>query len=368
MTSSFDGGMTLADRMRRHAQDRTHLYGELMRAMADDWEAGGPVRTICRGWENAPTGAVVQLRLLAGLFRIVLTGRAPELEPYYPCLGGDAPPSEAWPKVRPVLSAHVDELRAALDVAPQTNEVGRSTALVVGLFEAVRRSGLTRVRLLEPGASAGLNLLVDQIRFVGEGWSFGPEQSPLVMADCFEGPVVPTEFTVVDRRGCDLEPVDATTDEGALRLRSFVWPFQLERHERLVHALRIARTHPPVVDQASASDWLGNQVAIPPADDTVTVVWQSITRQYWPADEVVAVGEAVLDAATRMPLAWVAMEYPDDGVEAHVTLSGLGEDGSPSTDDVVLGQVGDHGVPMVMRDGRTAAAKPRGPAQQMPRS
>ena len=77
--------------------------------------------------------------------------------------------------MRPVLSAHVDELHAALDIAPQTNEVGRSTALVVGLFAAVRRSGLTRVRLLDRGASAGLNLLVDQIRFVGEGWSFGPE-------------------------------------------------------------------------------------------------------------------------------------------------------------------------------------------------
>ena len=96
-----------------------------------------------------------------------------------------------------------------------------------------------------------------------------------------------------------------------------------------------------------------DRLATPPDDDTVTVVWQSITRQYWPADEVVAVGEAVRDAATRMPLAWVAMEYPEDGLQANVTLSGLAEDGSPSTEDVVLGQVGDHGVPMVT----TGAAK-----------
>jgi hypothetical protein len=363
VTTSFDGGLTLADRMRRHAQDHTHLYGELMRAMADDWEAGGPVRDICRGWEEAPTGAVVQLRLLAGLFRIVLTGRAPELQPYYPCLGGDTPASEAWEHVRPVLAAHVGELHDALDVAPQTNEIGRSTALVVGLFEAVRRTGLTHVRLLEPGASAGLNLLVDRIRFVGTDWAFGPEDSPLVMSDCFEGPVVPEDFTVVERRGCDLEPVDATTDEGALRLRSFVWPFHLDRHDRLVHALELARANPPRVDRASASGWLVDQLAYPPDDGILTVVWQSITRQYWPAEEVAAVGAAIRDAITRMPLAWIAMEYPDGGTHAHVTLSGLAGDGSPSSDDVLLGHVGDHGVPMVTPDGRTAAAKPRRPAQ-----
>jgi hypothetical protein len=97
------------------------------------------VRAICRGWEDAPAGAVIQLRLLARLFRIVLTGRAPELVPYYPCLGGTAPPAEAWPVVRPVLAGHVDELREALEVAPQTNEVGRSTALLVGLPSPPRR-------------------------------------------------------------------------------------------------------------------------------------------------------------------------------------------------------------------------------------
>lgn len=170
----FDAGPTPADRMRSHAADHQHLYGHLLRGLADDWEAGGPTREILRGWEAAPEGSVVQLRLLAGLFRIVLTGRALELVPYYLCLGGEEPPSEAWPHVRDVLGRHTDELHNALDVAPQTNEVGRSTALLVGLFAAVRRTGLSRIRLLEPGASAGLNLLVDQFRFVNPDWEFGP--------------------------------------------------------------------------------------------------------------------------------------------------------------------------------------------------
>ena len=46
----WDQGGTLADRFRRHAGDASHLYGYAMRGMADDWEAGGPVRTVFAGY------------------------------------------------------------------------------------------------------------------------------------------------------------------------------------------------------------------------------------------------------------------------------------------------------------------------------
>jgi hypothetical protein len=91
--------------------------------MADDWEAGGPIRLICRGYEKAPRGAVIHLRLLAGVFRLVLTGRAPELVRFYPCLGGTAPASRAWPVMSNVIGALIEEMHAALAVPPQTNEV-----------------------------------------------------------------------------------------------------------------------------------------------------------------------------------------------------------------------------------------------------
>lgn len=115
---AFDAGATLADRFRTHAGDRDHLYAFLIRAMADDWEAGGPVRRVLRGHEDAPPGALLQLRLLAGVFRLVLTGRAPELVRFYPCLGGVDPPEQAWPVVRAVIREHVEELAGALDVSP----------------------------------------------------------------------------------------------------------------------------------------------------------------------------------------------------------------------------------------------------------
>ena len=79
---SWDRGDTLADRFRSHAGAACHLYGHAMRGMADDWEAGGPVRTICAGYEQAPPGSALPLRLLAGVFRLVLTDQAPELVPF----------------------------------------------------------------------------------------------------------------------------------------------------------------------------------------------------------------------------------------------------------------------------------------------
>ncbi|HTZ43976.1 MAG TPA: DUF2332 family protein, partial [Jatrophihabitans sp.] len=159
---------TLADRFRRHAALLpSGLYQTLIRAMADDWEAGGVVAEICRDWADSSSAEIVQLRLLAGLQRLVLDRTEPQLAMYYPNLGGTASPSHAWADVEPVLRRHVPELRAALEIAPQTNEPGRSVALLVGLFDAVRRSGLPSVRLLEVGASAGLNLLVDRFHYSG---------------------------------------------------------------------------------------------------------------------------------------------------------------------------------------------------------
>jgi hypothetical protein len=115
-SSHWDAGETLAERFRAHARDAEHLYGYAIRGMADDWDSSGPVREVCRGYEQAPRGAVIHLRLLAGVFRLVLTGRASKLVRFYPCLGGTAPASQVWPVMRQVIGAHVEEMHAALAV------------------------------------------------------------------------------------------------------------------------------------------------------------------------------------------------------------------------------------------------------------
>jgi hypothetical protein len=116
----------------------------------------------------------VHVRLLAAIHRLVLTGALRSWLSSIRTLGGSADPSGAWLVFEPVLAQHVEELREALHVPPQTNEVGRSAALLVGLFHAVRRTELSNVRLLEPGSSAGLNLLVDGFYFAAGAPETGP--------------------------------------------------------------------------------------------------------------------------------------------------------------------------------------------------
>lgn len=335
-------GVTLADRFRGHFGHTDHLYGALLAEMAADWDVGGVTWELFEGWQDAPPQQMPHLRLLAGLFRIVLRGDAPHLEGFYPALGGDLDPHDAWAAVRPVLAAHVDELRGSLTQAPQTNEPARTVALLIGLAEAVRRSGLRRVRLLEPGASGGLGLLVDRYRFHGDGWAAGPADGPLVVEGCGAAGFEPAPFEVVDRRGCDVAPVDASSTEGGIYLTSFVWPWQLDRHARLAAALLVARDHPVVVDRAPASQWVAEQLADPVADDVLTVVWHSVTRMYWPAEESAAVAAAVEEARSRMPVAHVALEHD------WALVDGADAPGLPllELDGDVLG-VGDHHGPPV---------------------
>jgi hypothetical protein len=355
----WDSGDTLADRFRAHAGDTEHLYGYAMRGMADDWEAGGPTQLVCRGYETAPHGAVIQLRLLAGVFRLVLTGRTPELGPYYPCLGGTDPASHAWPVMREVIAAHIAELHEALTVAPQTNEVGRAAALLAGLFDIVATSGVRRIALLELGASAGLNLLVDRYHFESRDWRFGPADSPVQLIGAIEGPVNLQSFEIVDRAGCDLHPVDAGTATGRLLLRSFVWPFDLHRHERLAAALRVAASQPQVrIDHAAASDWLPRTLgAVSP--NALPVVWHSITQLYWPSAELAAV-EAILDRYGRMHrLAEVSMEFDLTGprhAKPEIRTRLWNPDAAHSPRHRRLGTVHDHGIPVTL----ARAGQPKG--------
>ena len=115
---------------------------------------------------------------------------------------------------------------------------------------------------------------------------------------------------ITERRGCDLHPVDVTAAEGRLLLTSFVWPFDIDRHQRLAAALRIAADHPVRIDAATAGDWLAEQLEVD--HDGLTVVWQSITQLYWPAAEVQAVDALVSSHGRRGRLARVAMEFPPD--------------------------------------------------------
>ena len=93
---------------------------------------------------------------------------------------------------------------------------------------------------------------------------------------------------IVARAGCDRHPLDPGDPEDRLTLLSYIWPDELDRIERMRRALDIAASDPPTVAAQAASAWLGSQLAIS-TEGELTVVWQSIFRQYVDSDEWAAV-------------------------------------------------------------------------------
>ncbi|HEV2309618.1 MAG TPA: DUF2332 domain-containing protein, partial [Acidimicrobiia bacterium] len=248
------------------------FYAVLLRRMADDVDAGGPTWDLLGATADDPVGFVPQLRLLGGVHALVLRGQAPELAARYPSCGGDGDAAAAWPAVRALLSDRRDELVPWLARPPQTNEVGRAAALIVGLLTATAETRLP-VRLLEIGASAGLNLRLDRFWYEADGVGAGDPESPVRFVDSWQErrPPLDAPLRVESRLGCDRDPIDSTSEEGRIALLAYTWPDMAERLALLRAALEVAARVPAVVEQADFVSWLPTQLA-EPVPGRVTVV------------------------------------------------------------------------------------------------
>lgn len=273
----------LAGRLRWQAAGCTFLgspfYGALLEDAAADLERNGPVWEVLREYGNEHQDSATALRLMGAVHRLVLTGQLPELARHYPSAGGDADAGAAWPLFRDALAERRDEIAGLVGRGCQTNEVGRSAALLGGFLEVAHRTHLP-LRILEVGASAGLNMLWDRFRYESAAGGWGDETSPVRFTNVFDAPP-PLKRTaeVVERRGCDLNPIDPTTDDGALTLRSFVWADQLGRLALLDGAIEVARREPAHVDRANAADFLQRELSTP-RSGMATVVYHSVFWQY----------------------------------------------------------------------------------------
>ncbi|MDD9347282.1 MULTISPECIES: DUF2332 family protein [unclassified Mumia] len=321
------------------------MYEGMLTALADDVVAGGPARAAFGDLvsDGAELPSVPGLRLAGGLHRLVLEGEAPGLEEFYPSVGGRWDLGGAWQHVLAVIDQHGATLRRALDLTPQTNEVGRSAALVGGLLRTADRFALP-VRLLEIGASAGLNLRADHFRFGSPSGWWGPADSPVVMADAWAGPLPPVDapLEVVERRGFDLAPLDVARAEDRRTLEAYTWPDMTERLVRLRAACEVAADVPAVVERSSAGDALD---AVELERGVATVVWHSVMWQY--------VGKAER-ARVDARIAALAEQADPDRVLARVTLEDSGEvDGTysvvlttwPFGEATVIGAAPPHGLP-----------------------
>ncbi len=300
------------------------LYSHLLRRAALDIDHGGPTWNVLREVTSAPVGAdeAIPLRFMAGVHRLVLMGEAPQLARHYQA-GSSGTGNDVWPAFIEIVSQRVFELRGAMRRPVQTNEAGRSAALLGGFLLAGRGTA-GRLRLLELGASAGLNLRWDLFRYeVGEE-AWGDPRSPVKFRNSFVDGVPPFQLSarVVDRAGCDLNPLDPTSKEDVLTLRSLVWPDQEARLAMLDAALSVAQGTPARVDRADASKWLASQLEHQ-VHGVTTVVFHSFFEQYLGTATRRRLRETLRNAATRAtadaPLAYLRMEWGRDRADIRLT-------------------------------------------------
>ena len=236
------------------------------------------------------------------------------------------------------MPERADERRRAPDLVRLRGSGERLPQLVRAGVEHVEERYERRLCVAVPA---------DRFRFEGAG-ATGPPDSPVVFDDAWRGNVPPTRPTldVVERLGCDRDPVDAASDEGALTLTSYVWPDQTERLARLRGALTIARASPVTVVARGAADFVGELTTEP---GRWTVLWHSVMWQYLDKAEQDAV-HAHLErlgaaAADEAPLARVGFEprrlAAGEDIGFHVTARIW-----PGSAERILGHAPAHGLPV----------------------
>ncbi len=292
-------------------------------------------------WPGDPMADALKLRLTGGLHALARSGEDAELSAIYAAREGDL--KRVLPRVLGQWDAW---LLPWLESAPQTNEVGRSGALLPGVMAVAQRFG-PRVELLELGASAGLNLHMDRFGYDLGGVIAGDPASPVQLRPAWTGnPPVFANVDVVARRGVDLNPLDVSRPDVAARLLAYVWPDQAERLARIAAAIEIARDHPAPVDRGDGADWIEARLAGPQQMGVTRIVYHSIALQYFPeegrARVIQAIQAAGALATAEHPLAWLSMEFGGSvvGNQARLRLQSWPGDGTSE----ILADVHPHGA------------------------
>lgn len=231
----------------RETRGSSPLYERLSLGIADDPEMLA-LAAQSRILQPAPN------MLFAAVHWLLLEGADHDLAAFFPSVrGGSVDREDPYPYF---CSFCVEHRREIIDLMSsrrvQTNEVRRAACLLPAFGTVVRRTEDTPLSLVEIGASAGLNLLLDRYRYdYGGGLQFGDTQSRVRLSCALKGsrdlPLQDPFPSIAMRVGLDLDPVDVLDPVATSWLRALVWLEQLERAENLRLAIELAKEEPPTL-------------------------------------------------------------------------------------------------------------------------
>lgn len=286
------------------------IYEAVSHALAADDELLGLLSL-------APRGQARPTLLLAAVHYLLLGGDDHPLGQFYPSVSNE-PNTAADPKhLVTLFRSFCLDHRTALELLiqsghTQTNDVRRTAALVLAL-QTIARSDATGLRLIEVGASAGLNLLYEQYGYHLGSMAVGNHRSGVDVRISVDHRIesrienfLPRSTSVV---GIDLAPIDVFDDNEVRWLRSFVWPELSDDVDRLMAAIAVARASPPEVIKGDAVDLAPHLLQQTP-DGEVPVVFHSTLLTYLDRNQRAAFIQVLTDFGMARPLVWIALESP----------------------------------------------------------
>ena len=295
----------------RTTAPRAPLYSRLSAAIAEDAE-------VVHLLTSAPEPQQIPVLFFAAVHSLLLAGEGSELAAYYPNLAATPLSTDPWPEFRAFVIDHEPELRDLISrKSTQTNEVGRCASFLPALGMVADECG--PLALVDVGTSGGLNLLLDRFSYEYlPGGNVGTHAD--VHLACGTRGDVPVPSGIPDIRvaiGIDRNPIDVTDEDEARWLEACVWPDQLDRFERLVSAIGVARSDPPDVRYGDAIEDLTHTI------DEAGLSAHPVVTNSWVLNYLT--GEqrtryvATLDAVgAARDLSWVIAESPAETPELPV--------------------------------------------------
>lgn len=260
---------------------------------------------------EAPASSRLPVTVFAAVHSLLLADPTEPLAAWYPNLTAQPRTDDAVPALVELCERRRTELVALVRTrAPQTNEIGRSAVLMLGLAQVAAEQG--PLAHLDVGASAGLNLLSDRYRYHWGAHSLGSGNIDLVcdLTGTLPTGVPPTRLPRIEQRlGLDRAPVDITDPEQVRWLEACVWPDQADRFARLEAALAQAQALRPQVLTGDAVQDLPAAVArLRSGHPVITTSWVlnyldgAQQEQFW---------ARLNEVGQTQNLSWVAFESPE---------------------------------------------------------
>lgn len=315
----------LAERFRSLAAtstSRSPLYRQLSERIAED-------SSVLRILQSAPDEQAVPVLLFAAVHHLLLgqpDGRE-ELGGWYATIAASPRQDDPYPAFQEFVNRNSNSLRRMVSERhTQTNEVGR-TALLLPALGIVEQDVGGPLALIEIGASAGLNLLIDRYAYrYDPGGDIGLP-SPVTLHCATRGPVpVPPRLPrIVSAVGLDTYPVNVLDADGVRWLSACVWPDQIDRFTRLIAALDLARETPPQVRRGDAVDDLIAPVRSASVDGHPVVV-TSWAMSYLSEARQRRFVTSLDELASEHDLSWISLESPASTTGLPIPSKHPGED------------------------------------------